>query len=161
MKESSSSSADSAQPIEDPRTESEESGESKYEKCGLKVTARAPIKQAAFIIYRRQSGDACSTGHSSLDLLYIFACRMLAPPVRTIQLERTLGHATRQALLLNCGPFSKFCATFSGSSIFSSEINFRKAKAFVKIIDSSISTHHETNYDSNEVRGPPRSGWRF
>ena len=46
----------------------------------------------------------------------------------------------------------------AGSSIFSSEINFRKAKAFVKIIDSSIYTHHDQNYDSNEVRGPPRSG---
>ena len=30
---------------------------------------------------------------------------------------------------------------FAGSSIFSSEINFRKAKAFVKIIDSSIFLH--------------------
>jgi len=28
----------------------------------------------------------------------------------------------------------------------------------VKIIDSSISKHHDPNYDSNEVRGPPRSG---
>ena len=34
-------------------------------------------------------------------------------------------------------------------------------QAFVTIIDSSISTYRDPkvpNYDSNEVRGPPRSG---
>ena len=55
MKESSSSSADSAgQAIEDPRTESGKSGERKYEKCGLKVTVLVPMKQVAFRTYRRQ-----------------------------------------------------------------------------------------------------------
>ena len=97
MKESSRSKADSAgQRGEDPRPESEESGKRKYWKCGLKVTARAPISSwppglAGHIA--GWSGDDGSTGHSSPSLLSIVVYRTPAPPIRTIQLLQTLDHA--------------------------------------------------------------------
>ena len=64
-----------------------------------------------------KSGDVCSTGHGSLGLLYVVAFRTLAPPVRTIQLERTLGHATRRAPSPITSPFVHLTVNFQEEAV--------------------------------------------